>query len=245
MAFYQDFAARCDASCRVPRHLASEGSDAEFRILLEDLDGAGFSGRRRDPRGNELDLCIAWLANFHGTFVGEELEGLWPTGTYWHLATRPDELAALPDEAGRRGAHRIDERLRAARYPTLVHGDAKPDNFCFGTAGHSVAAVDFQYVGGGCGMKDLAYLCSSRLDRSWEATAAQHLDTYFGHLRASLARHGKADAADAVEAEGRALYGLACADFHRFLAGWTPNRWSVEAYQEALEHPAVRRGLDG
>ena len=41
-----------------------------------------------------------------------------------------------------------------------MHGDAKLANFLF-TSDHSqVAGVDFQYVGGGCGMKDVAYLLS-------------------------------------------------------------------------------------
>ena len=39
-------------------------------------------------------------------------------------------------------AAELDGLLRGAMYKTLLHGDAKPDNFCFGIH-DSVAAVDF------------------------------------------------------------------------------------------------------
>lgn len=238
-AFYRGFAARCGERCRVPRHIASAATDSEFRILLEDLDEAGFPARRHNPQGGHLELCLAWLANLHATFLGEAPTELWPQGTYWHLATRPDELALIDDEELRAAAPRIDDALAGARFKTFVHGDAKPANFCFSRDGRAVAAVDFQYVGGGCGMKDVAYLCSH--DRDWQ----RHLDTYFGHLRSALSDiEGREPIdADAVEAEGRALYPLALADFHRFLAGWSASRRTLEGYRETLRHPAVERTL--
>ena len=60
----------------------------------------------------------------------------------------------------KKAAQGIDKRLQSARFQTLVHGDAKLANFCFSDVGQ-VAAVDFQYVGKGCGMKDVAYFISS------------------------------------------------------------------------------------
>ena len=66
-------------------------------------------------------------------------------------------------------APELDRRLRAARFQTLVHGDAKPANFCFDARRGAVAAVDFQYVGGGCGMKDVAYLLSGEREDKADA----------------------------------------------------------------------------
>ena len=138
---------------------------------------------------------------------------MWPIGTYWHLATRTDELAAIRDPALRALAPVLDAQLTAARFQTLVHGDAKEANFCFSRDGRTVAAVDFQYVGRGCGIKDVAYL----LHGHPPAAIAAALDRYFAHLRAALAADTDADA---LEAEWRALFPIAQHDLQRFLAGW-------------------------
>ncbi|MBA3539227.1 MAG: choline kinase, partial [Deltaproteobacteria bacterium] len=83
-------------------------------------------------------------------------------------------------------------------------------------------AVDFQYAGRGCAMKDLAYLLHGRTDEPADGIAHDHLDTYFRHLRAALAPHV---AVAALEAEWRSLYPVARLDFCRFLAGWRPASW--------------------
>jgi len=83
-------------------------------------------------------------------------------------------------------AQNIDHRLNSAKFQTLVHGDAKLANFCFGEKGE-IAAVDFQYVGKGCGMKDVAYLISSCFDdRTCEKYEKELLSCYFEHLEGAL-----------------------------------------------------------
>ena len=57
-----------------------------------------------------------------------------------------------------RCADKIDSRLNRALYQTVIHGDAKVENFCFATGGRDVAALDFQWSGGGVGVKDVYYL---------------------------------------------------------------------------------------
>ena len=238
-AWYRTFASRCDDSCRVPALIGSRVANDQWLFVLEDLDAAGFADRRRDPKGAELDLCLAWLASFHARFVGVAPEGLWKVGTYWHLATRPDELVAIEDAALREAAPRLDQRLRACAFQTLVHGDAKPANFCFAPKARSVAAVDFQYVGGGCGMKDVAYLLSG----GSEALEERQLDTYFGALRAALSqRRDASNAIDvaALENEWRALYPIACADYYRFLAGWAKSYWRSDAHAQRVTRKVLR-----
>ncbi len=238
LAFYRDFAARCGRGSRVAALLGCASRGQERIVVLEDLDAAGFGARRRDPVGPELDACLRWLACFHASFLGVNPAGLWHTGTYWHLATRPDELAAMADDALRDAAGRIDALLSACEFKTLVHGDAKPANYCFGAG--EVAAVDFQYVGGGPGIKDVAYLLCGRFGAGSARIEAQWVDVYFAHLRAALALGGAARVASAVEAEWRALYAVACLDFYRFLAGWSMSAWSADLHAQRFARETLR-----
>ncbi|MFO0740259.1 MAG: phosphotransferase [Labilithrix sp.] len=203
--FYRHYSGRCSDDCRVPALVASEVRSGEWLLALEDLDALGFSARRHRLSRNETEQCLSWLAAFHATFMGTRPDGLWKVGTYWHLATRPDELRAMKNAELRAAAPELDRRLSSAKFQTLVHGDAKPANFCFGK--YAVAAVDFQYVGGGCGMKDVAYL----LDEE------RYLDLYFAELRARLSPDLDADA---LEREWRELFPIARLDYERFLDGW-------------------------
>jgi aminoglycoside phosphotransferase (APT) family kinase protein len=240
-AWYRNFAPRCDATCRVPRLIDSRVSNDAWIFLLEDLDAAGFSKRRRrHPEATALDRCLAWLAALHARFLGVAPEGLWKTGTYWHLGTRPDELAALEDEALREAAPVLDRMLRQCAFRTIVHGDAKLANFCFAPGGGAVAAVDFQYVGGGCGMKDVAYFLSSCSDDGFDPEERRHLDRYFELLRGALALHPGAVDVDALETEWRALYPIACADFYRFLAGWAKEHWRGDGHGHRVIREVLR-----
>ncbi len=216
--WYREWAPRCQA--RVAECLAAERADGEWLFVLEDLDAAGFAGRGSRLSDAQLDACLRWLAALHASFLGQRPRGLWKVGTYWHVATRPDEHRAMAAGPLKRAAGAIDARLTAAAHQTLVHGDAKPANFCFGH--DAVAAVDFQYVGGGVGVKDVAYLLWGEDRRGTE----RGLDVYFAELR----RRG---VEPAVEQEWRALFPWAVADFARFVAGWAPD-WRVPQHMARL-----------
>jgi hypothetical protein len=233
-AFYQSFAPRCGPEARVPVLIHAGANGDRTLLVLEDLDRAGFARRCTRVSGHEIAACLGWLAHFHARFLGAPPESLWKVGTYWHLATRPDELRALSDSPLRRAAPLLDERLNRARFRTLVHGDAKIQNFCFTNTGAEVAAVDFQYVGGGVGVKDVAYFLTSCLTpRELERDAAAHLDHYFERLRAVLPD------AEVVETEWRELYPVACADFHRFMLGWAGEAENRDAYLESMTRQAL------
>lgn len=203
-AFYRDFAPRCGPVCRVARCHGAWVEDDETVFVLEDLGPSG---------GADVKACLRWLAAFHGTYLGVAPEGLWEVGTYWHLETRPDELRRMKDPQLRQDAPGLDRQLREARFQTLVHGDAKSANFCQAPGGE-VAAVDFQYVGGGPGIRDVAYLLEGFRWRPFGKEAL--IDLYFRALRPHL----PAATAHAVEQEWRALYPVAVRDFARFLDGW-------------------------
>jgi len=242
MAWYHDFSHRCDVFCRVPKCYASETIGEEHLVVLEDLDAAGFSLRKSGLTKPEVFTCLKWLANFHATFLEEAPLSLWPIGTYWHLETRPDELAVTEDASIREAAPTIDALLNGCQFKTLIHGDAKVANFCFSENGEAVAAVDFQYVGGGCGMKDVAYFLGSCLDEilqeHWED---EFLNLYFTALRSALVEKGRVVDLDALEREWRVMFPIAQADFYRFLVGWMPTHWKINDYGKRVAMQVVRQ----
>ncbi|WP_372847347.1 phosphotransferase family protein [Pontiella sp.] len=238
-AFYEQWANRCDASCRVPHCLALETHGDEVFMVMEDLDASGFGGRRNAVTPAEIRACLSWLAHFHAEFMGQKPVNLWPTGTYWHLETRPDELAELDDPRLKAAASAIDRKLGDSRFQTFVHGDAKLANFCFAPDGR-VAAVDFQYVGGGCGMKDVAYFLGSCLSEGeCERQESALLDCYFAELEAALSARNRALDFKALEADWRALYPVAWTDFFRFLQGWSPGHWKIHRYSRRLANQVL------
>lgn len=242
MAWYGKWAGQCDAACRLPRCYQVQSQAGDHLMVLEDLDAAGFPRRESELGFDQARVCLDWLAHFHARFMGAEPQGLWTQGSYWHLATRPDEWAAIEEPAIRDAAAALDRALEETPFKTLIHGDAKVANFCFSADGRAVAAVDFQYVGGGCGMKDVAYFLGSclseRKQRQWEAPL---LDGYFNTLRDALAQQGKGGQADAVEAGWRELFPVAQADFYRFLVGWMPEHWKIHDYSRQVAMGVVGR----
>jgi hypothetical protein len=234
-AWYRDWSARCHGGCRVPNFLAYDTHGEDVLMVLEDLDEAGFPARLGRVEWRQVEICLAWLAEFHATFMAVRPDGLWEVGTYWHLDTRAEELEVLDDLELKGAAQEIDARLSGANYQSLVHGDAKLANFCFSRDGTRVAAVDFQYVGGGCGMKDVAYFVGSCLDeQSSEEMETRLLECYFVALRTALQTRRTELDAEAIITEWRALYAVAWTDFHRFLKGWSPGHWKINGYSERL-----------
>lgn len=260
--WYQHYAAKCTSSCVVPVCLAVTTEISETILLLTDLDASGYNVRKTEVEIQDIYACLDWLASFHATFLNSKADGLWECGTYWHLDTRPDELAALNDHALRQAAPLIDQKLKQCRYQTLVHGDAKLANFCFQPDSlplisvpsdssirksstlkslANVSAVDFQYVGRGCGMKDVAYFIGSCLNEDeCEAMESQLLDHYFAVLNDQVTQKHASVNTTELENEWRALYPVAWADFHRFLKGWSPGHWKINSYSEKLTTDVIK-----
>lgn len=219
----------------IPQCLGTRTLNNEHWMLLEDLDAAGYPARAESLPEAGIAACLRWLAFFHGRFLHSKPDGLWTVGSYWHLDTRPDELAAMNEEALRSAAPIIDHRLSNARFKTLVHGDAKVANFCFSEDLSHAAAVDFQYVGGGCGMKDVAYFLGSCLDENaCEQGETHYLKLYFSYLKEAVEQHHPDIDFQALETEWRELFPVAWTDFHRFLLGWMPGHWKVNTYSRRL-----------
>ncbi len=229
--FYQSYSAQHLESFYVPSCYGVRKLEGQWGFVLEDLDASGYAGRAHELSLRQMKQCLDWLASFHANYLKVSPRGLWEVGSYWHLETRPDELLALEHQGLKQHAAQIDAVLNACAFPTFVHGDAKPANFCFSPAKEAVAAVDFQYVGGGCGIKDVVYFFCSALDEDdCDEHAELLLEHYFGQLGSLLEPKLGAEEWGALEAEWRQLYPFAWADFYRFLLGWAPGHYKLNQY---------------
>lgn len=225
--WYQNFNHLCSSACKTPNFIGSFTEAKNQWIILEDLD-TKFPLRKDNLDLSEVKICLKWLANFHAKFLNKKPIGLWKTGSYWHLETRPDEFEKIQNKELKAKAHLIDDLLNNCKYKTLVHGDAKVANFCFAENANQIAVVDFQYVGAACGVKDVAYFLGSCLS-SFDCVLYEKelLNYYFLALQNASP---KTINFKALEQEWRQLFPLAVADFTRFLLGWMPSHQKVNTY---------------
>jgi serine/threonine protein kinase len=214
--------------------LIDQGEVNEYQyIILEDLKENNFQVESKINL-SQIKLTLKWLANFHAKYLQSDTKGLWNIGTYWHLETRPEELEALEDSSLKKAAPLIDQRLNCAKYKTIVHGDAKLANFLY-RSDKACSAVDFQYVGGGVGIKDVAYFLSSIFNEEQLSNEQdQMLNLYFKELKIALELFGHTNLAKDVEIEWRSLYNFAWCDFYRFLKGWSPGHYKINSYSSKI-----------
>lgn len=240
--FYRGYASLCDENCRVPKLLAEFADKQQQILVLEDLDQQGYLLRKDKASMDDVILGIRWLAYFHARFLQQDCFDLWPVGTYWHLATRQDELKVMEACKLKDAATALDSALNNACFQTLIHGDAKLANFCFAEDNlhGGLAAVDFQYVGKGIGVKDLAYFLGASLNHEdlveYEQTL---LDEYFLQLQTALEHYQIQVDFIHLQQEWRSLYAVAWADFYRFLLGWSPGHYKINPYMQQQTNIAL------
>ncbi|MCL1144433.1 DUF1679 domain-containing protein [Shewanella marinintestina] len=248
--FYKVWAKLCDSRCKVANFIGDisfENAGVQSHlILMEDLDALGYSMRADALTLEQTRLTLRWLANFHAKFVSlnDQVKpcGLWPIGSYWFLATRYDEWLAMEPNKLKYSALFIDNILNNCKYKTLIHGDAKVANFCYTTNFSDVAAVDFQYVGYSCGVKDVIYLLGSCLDEeSLSHNFTSLVNYYFRQFSQALAKNQPKVDAETIIAEWSSLIDFAWADFERFLAGWSPNHIKRNSFSHKITSRALAK----
>ncbi|TPX18584.1 uncharacterized protein E0L32_002441 [Thyridium curvatum] len=146
------------------------------RLVLPPLE----EYRRRNPGGNRE----------HG-WVGD---ALWLNGGYTYLATRRTEYSYLAEDESSEWstafcdpvaegqaastAETVAEFLtpKGRPFETYIHGDVKSENLFSTEDGQQVAFYDFQYVGMGLGVCDLAKLftCSVPLSMLVDSAVTEH-----------------------------------------------------------------------
>ena len=219
------------------RCLDAFSDNGERFLVLEDLAERGLGRVLTHAAWSDVVAGLTWLARFHAHHLGDAGEGLWSEGSYWHLATRQDELRVIDGTRLHAFAGLFDARLRCGMYPTLIHGDAKLANFLYSDDRMQVAAVDFQYVGCGAAVKDISYFVGSAMPAGQcEEREEDVLRVYFEVLTAHLPED--MDGA-ALEQEWRSLYPVAWADFERFMAGWSPGHYKRSGYSDRVTGRAV------
>jgi len=232
------------------RAQAALGWLAEFHALFWEEEGGGGDAPPPPPP----PPAAAAAAQAHAAGKPDAARLLAERGTYWYLATRREELAAIPARGEWAGLAAAAPALDAALSPpaprrgfSIVHGDFKSENIVFcgpagasrgggksaddggggksaadggGASGWAAAAYDFQYVGRGCVMADVAYLLATSVDAGvLRAHEAALLEGYRSGLLAALARRG-AGAGGYPARQMISQFELCLADFARFQAGW-------------------------
>jgi len=242
--WYQHYVNNSSQAFKIPRYIWQYESETQKVLIMEDLTEC-YPLCPDEIDIAQVKLILQWLARFHAEYLFNDGEGLWPMGTYWHLETRPDELSVMNNIPLKTASSQINDLLNNAQFQTLVHGDAKLANFCFSEIGDQVAGVDFQYVGRGCGMKDVIYFFSSCLSEQQCFKKAEGLlGYYFIQLEDALVKQGLGVDFSALEKEWRTLYSVAWADFHRFIDGWSPNHWKVNKYMETQTNSLLNSWLN-
>ncbi|MCK8045405.1 ecdysteroid 22-kinase family protein [Shewanella sp. 1CM18E] len=257
--FYRNWAQQCDTHCPVPKLLGEYGFSVATQerppskntklIIMSDLDADGFSNRADTLSVKQTKVVLSWLAHFHAKFIEcddtKEQHDLWPIGSYWHLDTRKQEFDAMPDSDLKLLAIKIDKLLNRCKYKTIIHGDAKVANFCFSRDYTRVAAVDFQYVGSGIGVKDVIYLLGSCLT---ENQLVNNFDTlmneYFNFLTLAIQLYHPDLNTNNVVDEWRGLVDIAWADFERFLVGWAPSHPKRNCFSQTITNRALAQIAD-
>ncbi|MEP1446115.1 MAG: phosphotransferase [Paraglaciecola sp.] len=240
--FYRRYGQLCDEYCVVPKLLAEFSDNQQQVLVLQDLDQQGFRLRKNQASMSDVKLGIKWLAYFHARFLQQDITDLWPIGTYWYLATRQEEFDVMQPGRLKDAAKELDAALNNAHFQTLVHGDAKLANFCFAEDTAGLAAVDFQYVGKGVGVKDLVYFLGGCLNQDELVNHEQSLvNEYFAVLKKAVGHYQiEIDFID-LQQEWHELYAFAWADFYRFLLGWSPDHYKINTHMQKQTDIALSR----
>lgn len=210
---------------------------------------AGFHGSSWAMQDNQTinGLLLPPMAESEARRAGKELapRSIWLNGGYTYLATRQTEYASLacsPDSewsaafCNPNGTTSVAEKVakflapKGRWFETFIHGDVKSENLFSTESGDSVAFFDFQYVGLGLGVSDLAKLftCSVPLHMlvkmrtplpSTIAMQQGELDLLVQYHQ-MLIRHDTIDGTKYEFSDFQRHWETALVDWCRFQASW-------------------------
>ncbi|KAI7132482.1 hypothetical protein D0869_11210 [Hortaea werneckii] len=194
----------------------------------------------------------------------QRAEGVWLNGGYTYLATRRKEYADLLGDSESEWSSALCQPIPSvdgslaelvaqvlspdassdatpsaiSDYETLIHGDVKSENLFANTEGSAVAFFDFQYVGMGLGVCDLAKLFTCSVPMHMLTTEALGGDVALAMTdgeRGLLQRYQRTiSSVSGKEYPWRELemhWSTALVDWLRFQASW--GFWGNTAWLEA------------
>ncbi|OTA23215.1 hypothetical protein BTJ68_14329 [Hortaea werneckii EXF-2000] len=165
--------AACEGSIH---HQPSAGDDGEengaqptIALMLEDLrEGFPIAGEKRTALEEQhVFAALDWLAKFHGYLATrrkeyadllEDADSEWSSALCRPVPSVDASLAELVAQVLSPNVSSQATSSAISAYETLIHGDVKSENLFANTEGSAVAFFDFQYVGMGLGVCDLAKL---------------------------------------------------------------------------------------
>jgi len=204
--FFGELAHR--APMRIPtcHHNAVDHETSQFVLVMEDIGALRGVDQIEGMAVADAERAVDGLAAWHATWWGQAAvlaeSGLTVSlGDEIYKAVLPlvfgegwEKLNAeldIPEAIVAVGPHwtaampRLLDGL-AAEPTTMIHGDFRADNLFFEADG-SVAAVDFQLIGTGRGVYDLAYFVTQSLT---PANASEHERALFDRWTSSLLAAG-------------------------------------------------------
>ena len=199
-------------------------------LINERLNGLWRSGTywTLDRRRHELDTMVRTYEKEYRSRVIREYDGL------------GEDIKNLS-----RRLHSVAEELHARLSPgkhnpphwfTIVHGDAKGANILLRRdheETYTASLLDFQWVGGGLGCRDIAYFMISAVEPKALEREQELLRYYFTERRACILQHTKKIKAKLMSwDEFLERYEIALCDFMRWLCGYglwggPAEKWSL------------------
>lgn len=184
--FYSDLAHECGIPA--PRAFFShyDATAGQAVILLEDLTGGTFGDQVAGASMADAEMAIDAIGPFHARWwesadfakypwitsgietIRQPIQmmyaAVWPVALerYGHLF--PEDIRSLIPDFGRRTMAALDQMQLGPE--TLCHGDYRPDNLFYGSAGspRSLVVCDWQGPGKATGVVDAAYFITGSLE---------------------------------------------------------------------------------
>ncbi len=261
-----------NAALTIPKVLASDldGSRAwpAFCILMNDLT-TNYPLHPDRMSLQQAASALQWIATFHACFWGDSFPHvLWDRGAFWtrtctvqgiasawvathqfieskypqFLTSRTASIGHRLQTAGPSITDFLTEYAQNRNYRTVIHGDYKAANLFFAKDTKNVAAIDFQFTGGGVGAEDVAYLLYPDAFGEWFAHEEMLLQTYHETLGAQLVLQRKGGPSTLPFETFFKFYELARLDMTRH---WLCKEWIATTEGEAKMVSALERALNG